>query len=133
MRIRAIWVSMSRVVTFILIASATSCGSDSTGTSGPVVSSVVVTGSRSNVEVGKTLQLSAIGLDANGFPVSGIDYHWSSSNTAVATVNNTGVVTGVALGAATISAFTGTIGGSKDITVGPVITTQLTEPTIPRG
>jgi trimeric autotransporter adhesin len=42
---------------------------------------------------------------------------WSSSNTAVATVNTTGVVTGVALGTATISYTTPTDGTTATITV----------------
>ena len=133
MRNHAIWLASNKLVSVLLIASVTSCGSDSTGASDPVVASVVVTGSRSNVDVGKTLALTAIALDASGFPVSAVTYRWSSSNTAIATVNDTGVVTGVALGTATITAATGALTGSKDITVGPVMTTQLAQSVLPRG
>jgi len=122
-----------RLSTCALLAAVTSCGSDSTGTGNRVVASVIVSGTRSNVAVGKTLQLTAVGLDANGFPVTGAIFQWSSSNPSIASVSNTGVVTGVALGSATITALTGTIAGSLDITVGPVMTTEITQDPINRG
>lgn len=121
------------LTTCVLIAAATSCGGDSTGTGNRVVASVVVSGARSNVAVGKTLQLTAVALDPNGFPVTGATFQWSSSNTSTATVSSTGLVTGVALGSATITALTGTIAGSTDISVGPVQTTEIIQGLINRG
>jgi uncharacterized protein YjdB len=116
-----------------LIAAVTSCGGDSTGTGNRAVASVIVRAARGNVVVGKTVQLTALALDANGFPVTGATFQWSSSNTSTATVSSTGVVTGVALGSATITALTGTIAGSTDITVGPVQTTEIIQGQINRG
>jgi uncharacterized protein YjdB len=83
--------------------------------------------------VGQTLQLDAIALDGNGFPVGGASYQWSSSNNAIATVSGTGLVTGVALGPVTITALTGTIAGSINITVGPVMTVDISREPTPRG
>ena len=55
--------------------------------------------------VGQTTPLSAVVTDANGAAVSGRVVTWSSSNTAVATVAvETGLVTAVAPGTATIAA-----------------------------
>jgi uncharacterized protein YjdB len=133
MRIHETRTLLRGLATCVLITAATACGSASTTTSTREIVSVVVSASRSNVSVGNTLQLSAVALDANGLPVTLVTYYWSSSNTAIATVSSTGVVTGVALGSATISAFTGTIGGSKDITVGPVQTTEIIQRPIIRG
>lgn len=87
--------------------------------------SVTVSAPRSNVAVGSSLQLTAVALDGNGLPVVGATYSWSSSNTAVATVSSAGLVTGVALGSATITAMSGTIAGTKTITVGPMMTSDL--------
>jgi len=83
--------------------------------------------------VGQTLQLDALALDGNGFPVGGASYQWSSSNNAIATVSGTGLVTGVALGPVTITALTGTIAGSINITVGPVMTVDISREPTPRG
>ena len=67
----------------------------------------------SNVIVGGTLSLT-------GTPTPATTTPWVSSNTAVATVNNSGLVTGISLGTATIT-YTNNIGCSitKMITVGP--------------
>jgi hypothetical protein len=43
------------------------------------------------------------------------------------------VVTGVAVGSARITALTSTVSGFADVTVGPTMTTQLTEKPIARG
>ena len=72
------------------------------------------------VPVGGTLQLSAVALDANGNSVAtpaGIT--WTSDNSAVATVNANGLVTGVASGVANITATaSSTLKGSGQVTVG---------------
>jgi hypothetical protein len=65
------------------------------------VRSVRVSPDNAIVPTGSTLQLVA-NVDANaGVPRT---VNWASSNTAVATVSNTGVVTGVAAGSASITA-----------------------------
>ena len=58
-----------------------------------------------SVRVGKTLGLEAIELrDGNGNRLTGRRVTWTSSNTAFATVNDAGTVTGVAIGSTTITA-----------------------------
>jgi uncharacterized protein YjdB len=88
------------------------------------VASVVVTATRSTTVVGRSVQLSAIALDNHGFPINGVTYVWSSSNTSIATVTSNGVVTGVALGTATITATVGAVAGSIDIVIGPTVNTD---------
>jgi hypothetical protein len=71
----------------------------------------------SSVLPGRTLQLVALVLDADGNLLSGGDVSWSSSNEAFATVSATGLVTGVAAGAATITAQVGSLSGNGTLNV----------------
>ena len=70
--------------------------------------------------VGETVQLQATVRDTNGNTVPGATVSWRSSNTAVATVNASGIVTARGNGTATITATSG--GKSVSMT----ITAQLT-------
>lgn len=107
----------ARLGLFLLSAALTGCGSDSTGTSAFAISSVVVAAPRSTVGVGKTVQLSAVALNRSGVPVPGATYVWTSSNASVATVSQQGLVTGVALGVTTITATSGTVAGTLELSV----------------
>lgn len=68
------------------------------------VASIDVTPTTSSLRLGETAQLSARTVDASGAPLAGRVVTWSSSNSSVATVSSTGVVTGAGLGNATITA-----------------------------
>lgn len=70
----------------------------------PTVVSVSVSPASASINVGGTFNFSASALDADNFPVPGVAYTWSSSNTAVATVSAAGAATGVAPGDTTITA-----------------------------
>ena len=67
------------------------------------VTGVSVSPSTASIRIGGTQQLSATLAPANA---TNRTVTWSSSNTSIATVNSTGLVTGVAEGAATITATT---------------------------
>ena len=67
------------------------------------VANVAVAPVNASLSVGAALALTATGFDSNGQPV-GATFTWSSSTPGVATVNNSGVVTGVAPGDALITA-----------------------------
>lgn len=86
-------------------------------TSGPAVASIAVNPASASVSRGATATLTAAAKDAAGATLSGVSITWSSSNSAVATVNATGVVTGVAAGTATITAAGGGKTGTSAITV----------------
>src|SRR5207245_3378728 len=58
--------------------------------------------------------------DGDGAPLSGRTVTWSSSNTAVAAVSNSGLVSGVTPGSATITATSEGKSGTSTITVTPV-------------
>jgi len=92
-----------------------------TVTSVPVVS-VTVTPAPATVEAGSTVQLTATPRDASGTPLTGRTVTWSSDNTAHATVNGSGRVSGVAAGSATITATCETKTGTSLVTVTPAIT-----------
>ena len=82
----------------------------------PVVS-VEVSPSAETITLGGTLQLSAAAFDENGQAVSGAEFSWESNNTPVATVDASGLVTGVAEGSATIFASAGSVQGRAHIAV----------------
>ena len=82
------------------------------------VASVTVTPATASVAVGATVQLTATPKDANGNPLTGRVITWSSSNTAIATVSGSGLVTGVAAGGpVTITATSEGRSGSAAVTV----------------
>jgi uncharacterized protein YjdB len=78
--------------------------------------SIGVTLASSSIAIGKTTQATAIVKDSAGNTISKT-LTWKSSNTAVATVSSTGLVTGVAAGSASIIASTYSKSGSATVTV----------------
>jgi uncharacterized protein YjdB len=68
------------------------------------VHSVTVTPESATIAVDETVQLSAVTLDSGGDTLTGRAVSWTSSPTSVATVDASGLVTGVASGSATITA-----------------------------
>ena len=71
--------------------------------------------------VGDTARLTAKAVDANGHPVDGAGFEWSSGDTTVATVDRAGLVTAVGNGAATVSAASGRAVGSVAVVVEQVV------------
>lgn len=87
---------------------------------------VSVSPSTASVEAGSTVQLTETVAPSNATDKS---VSWSSSNTAVATVDSSGLVTGVSAGSATITATT-TDGGytaTCAVTVTPVVLTDYVQ------
>jgi uncharacterized protein YjdB len=81
------------------------------------VASVAVSPAAASVALGQTVQLTATPKDVSGTPLSGRVVSWASSNTTVATVSGSGLVSGVATGAATITALSEGQSGTAAITV----------------
>ena len=69
------------------------------------------------VSAGDTVRLTAEAWDPNGFTVPGIEFTWSSNDAAIATVDGSGLVRGIAEGAATITAASPSVQGTAGITV----------------
>jgi uncharacterized protein YjdB len=89
------------------------------------VATVTVSPASATVFVSQTLQLSATPKDANGNTLTGRTITWGSSNSSVATVSSSGLVSGVTAGSATITATSETKSGTAAITV----STPLPPPT----
>ncbi len=81
------------------------------------ISSVSITPSSASVSAGGTLQLSAVARDANGNLIPNVMFAWSSGNSAIARVDGSGVVTGVAAGTIGVTASAGGRTGSSSVTV----------------
>jgi trimeric autotransporter adhesin len=84
------------------------------------VATVTVAPNPATIIVGQTGTLAPTVTDVNGTVVTDRVVTWSSSNTAVATVSSTGVVTGVSIGSATITATSEGKSGSSGVTIAPV-------------
>ena len=101
----------------------------------PVVTTVAVSPPSASVQVGTTTTLSATVKDQQGNVMTGQTIAWSTDNAAAATVNSSGVVSGVAAGSATIAAASSGVSGTATITVTtappppPVVTTVTVSPT----
>ena len=86
-------------------------------TSSATVASVSVSPSSVSLLAGQTSQLSAQAKDGSGNTISGASFSWTTSNSAVATVSASGVVSAVASGTATITASSGGQSGTALVTV----------------
>jgi uncharacterized protein YjdB len=95
------------------------------------VSTVTVTPSPASATVGGTTQLTATTKDALGGTLTGRAITWSSGSPSIATVSQTGLVTGVAAGSAVITASSEGKSGTSTVTVSapPVATVTLAPPT----
>lgn len=120
-------VSSSGLVSAVAQGSATITASSEgqTGTASVSVSivpvaSVGVSPSSGTLFIAQTIALTATPRDASGNVLSGRSVVWSTSNANVATVNQSGVVTAVALGAVTITATSEGQSGAAAITVAQV-------------
>ena len=92
-----------------------------TVTVGPVpIGTVSVSPSTVTLNPGQTSPLSATVRDANGGTMANAQVSWTSSNSGVATVTSSGVVTAMAPGSATITASSGGVSGSATVTVAPL-------------
>ena len=104
--------------TATITASAESASGSAVVTVTQSVATVEVSPSAETIAaVGNTLQLVAEAFDENGDAVAGIEFSWESSDVAIVTVGASGLVTGVAVGAATITASAGSGQGTAEITV----------------
>ena len=89
---------------------------------------VVVTPVEAELSPDDTVRLAAEAEDANGFAIADAMLMWSSSDTAVAVVDSTGLVRAVSHGVATITATVDSVSGSTGVIVAPRVRTVLVRP-----
>ena len=92
----------------------------------PALVSITIAPSQSSLPVGESEQLTATGNLSNG-TVQNLTQSatWSSSTAAIASVSAAGNVVAITTGAVTITAASGSITGSANVTVSPPVVTAL--------
>ena len=96
----------------------------------PVLTAINVGPAGQQILVGNTLQMQALGTyDQGGVPkdITG-KVLWGSGDQIVATVSKSGLVTGVSMGSATITATSGTVQGSASVQVAQAVTSIAVTP-----
>ncbi|MDE3151748.1 MAG: Ig-like domain-containing protein [Gemmatimonadota bacterium] len=107
-------------------------GAKSTGVTAPptgAIASITVVPATTSLIVGDTLRLVATAYDAKSNIITTDTVAWASSDSSVATVSDSGTVTGLASGTANISATSHGITASATITVTPPPTKPFTSVT----
>jgi hypothetical protein len=109
----------ARLAILVALSLASACGGDGDGDGTPEapVETVTVTPNPASVAVGGTVQLTAALEDADGNTLTGRTVTWTSGATGTATVNGSGVVSGVAAGSTAIAATSEGKSGSATVTV----------------
>jgi trimeric autotransporter adhesin len=102
-----------------VLAWGTACGSGSTGPTGNVAR-VVISPDSTSIPAGDSITLSAVAQSAAGKALTGVTLFWSTSDKTIATVSQSGVVTAVANGTATIAASADNASGSATVVVQPL-------------
>ena len=121
MAVRALWP--------VMLAALAACseGTPTVGPEGPTpVSTVSIVASARSLAVGQTAQLSAVGKDAAGHVLEDRTVDWSSNAPLIASVSEQGIVTGLKVGSAAISATIGGRTSSVAVIVAEVAVASLT-------
>ena len=115
--------------TATIAATAGTVSGSATVTVAQQVDAIEITPEAGIVLPGTMLQLAAEAQDANGHAVAGSEFVWASSDTAVAVVDSTGLVSGIALGEVEVSATSaGATGRARLEVVEPAPTTIAVSP-----
>jgi hypothetical protein len=94
------------------------CGGGGSTPPTPTLQSVSVSPSAASVVAGKTQQYSATGTYSDGSTKSLSTVDWTTSDSSIAMINSSGLLTGVKQGSVMVSAKSGTISGSTSATIG---------------
>jgi PKD repeat protein len=100
----------------------------------PALQSIAVTPASPTVTVGGTQQFTATGTYADSSTQNLTNQvTWSSTNTAVATINTSGLATTASTGSTTIRATLGAVSGTASLTVSPQAAVSITTTALPGG
>ena len=108
-----------KIPVLAIAASLWACGDDTGGDlQEPLaVSTVTVSAPATTLQVDQMVQLTATASDAGGTRIEGVTFEWTTSDQSVATVSQTGLLTGLTEGEAEITASTEGVSGSVLISV----------------
>jgi len=96
--------------------------SDTVAVVAPTLKSISITPGEESIPSGESLQLSATGLyDDRSTQDLTTSVQWASSNSAILSLSNSGVVTAKAIGSATVTAAVGKIRGATPLAVAPPV------------
>ena len=125
---------MKRILMAGLILFTTACKKDSIVQPifTPVVTTVSVTPTANQIEIGRTANFAAVIKNQRDSVMTGKTVTWATSNAAVATVSTAGVVTGVSRGTATISATVDAkVGTATIFVIDPTVASVTIVATVP--
>src|SRR5258705_1793467 len=113
------WVAFRMAVALGIVGALTSCGRESpTSASGPTITVSSISVSGTAPVVGATAPFSATATLSNRTTQTVTTLAtWSSSNTSIATVNSSGIVTGVAAGETDLTATYQNVAGRLHLTI----------------
>ncbi len=126
---------MSRIAllcsALVVLALLAGCGGkSSSSTTTATVSSITVAPTTASVAINGQQTFTATALDSSGNSVSGVTFTWASSASNVATINSSGVATGVAAGSTQITAAANSVTSSAaTLTVAPTVSSVSISPT----
>lgn len=95
----------------------------------PVPTRIAITPDSATLNsIGQTIQLTATVFDQNGTAISGATVAWTSGDTGVVTVSNQGLVSAVKNGSAVITARSGNVSATVNVTVSQTANRIMIEP-----
>ena len=93
-----------------------------------LVDSIAIFPDTQTLQAGQTAQLAAVVRDSAGLFLTGRAIEWTSSDPSRATVSDSGLVSALVAGTATITATSGGVSSQATITIVPVVTTVRVTP-----
>jgi len=88
--------------------------SDSTTINTPTVATITVSPSSTSIGMGGTQQFTATAKDSGGNTISGVTFTWASSTTNVATIDSSGLASGISKGTTQITASANGVTSSQE-------------------
>lgn len=115
-RARAVWFAA------VFFATIAACGKDVVNPDGTAVDAVQVTPASASLQVGASVSLSAEVYDASGAVMPSVGVTWSSEDSSIAVVSQSGIITALKAGTVRIAASSWGKNAVAIITVNPALT-----------
>ncbi len=117
----------------VACVSLASCGGGTSSSSSGTVASIAVTPASPSIAMNATQQFTATAKDSSGNTISGVAFTWASSATTMATINSSGLATGVGVGTTQITAAASGVTSPPDTLTltAPVVASITVSPASP--